>query len=243
MIQIEDILGLVDEYIKQTKKNNVWVPGKDLVQYAGDYFNSDEYVAAVSTLLKGWLVLGNEGTKFENKFPKLFDKKLGILTNSGSSANLLMLSALTSSRGYNLPKGTKVLTPIAGFPTTINPIIQLGFQPVFVDIELDTLNLDLDHVEKVLDKHPDIKVITFAHVLGNPPDMDRLMSIVENNGQSVLTPTNDVWKREIPYYIDDVDLWVETMKNDEIYQQPNLLFYSYKNNKYPHAGAGVRVQF
>ena len=67
--------------------------------------------------------------------------------------------------------------------------------------------------------------------------------IIENNGQSVLTPTNNVWKREIPYYIDDVELWAETMKNDEIYQQPNLMFYSYKNTKYPHAGAGVRVQF
>lgn len=181
MIQIEDILKLVDEYVQQNKKSKTWVPGKDLVQYAGDYFNSDEYVTAVATLLKGWLVLGSEGIKFENKFPKLFNKKLGVLTNSGSSANLLMLAALTSSRGYSFPKGTKVLTPIAGFPTTVNPIIQLGFQPVFVDIELNTLNLDLDQVETVLKEQPDIKIITFAHVLGNPPDMDRLMKIVEKH--------------------------------------------------------------
>jgi CDP-6-deoxy-D-xylo-4-hexulose-3-dehydrase len=92
-----------------------------------------------------------------------------------------MMSALTSKRGYNLPKGTKVLMPIAGFPTTLNPTLQVGFTPVFVDIELDTLNLDLDQVERVLTENPDIRVITFAHVLGNPPNMDRLMSIVRKH--------------------------------------------------------------
>jgi CDP-6-deoxy-D-xylo-4-hexulose-3-dehydrase len=70
--------------------------------------------------------------------------------------------------------------PIAGFPTTLNPTLQVGFTPVFVDIELDTLNLDLDQVERVLDENPDIRVITFAHVLGNPPNMDRLMKLVND---------------------------------------------------------------
>ena len=88
-----------------------------------------------------------------------------------------MMSALTSKRLYNLPKGTKVITPIAGFPTTINPIFQLGFEPLFVDIDLDTLNLNLDQVEEQAKKGA--KVITFAHVLGNPPNMDRLMEIVK----------------------------------------------------------------
>jgi hypothetical protein len=68
--------------------------------------------------------------------------------------------------------------PIAGFPTTLNPTLQVGFEPVFVDIELDTLNLDLDQVELALVSNPDIRVITFAHVLGNPPAMDRLMELV-----------------------------------------------------------------
>jgi CDP-6-deoxy-D-xylo-4-hexulose-3-dehydrase len=122
--------------------------------------------------------MGDAGLKFEREFPKYFGKSKGIVTNSGSSSNLLMMSALTSKRGYNLPKGTKVLMPIAGFPTTLNPTLQVGFTPVFVDIELDTLNLDLDQVELALVSNPDIRVITFAHVLGNPPDMDRLMSLV-----------------------------------------------------------------
>lgn len=178
-VEIEDILKLVDEYIQQKKENKTWTPGKDLVQYAGDYFDSKEYVSAVETLLNGWLVLGNQAIKFENKFPKLLGKKYGLLANSGSSGNLLMMSALTSKRGFNLPKGTKVLTPIAGFPTTINPILQMGFQPVFVDIELKTLNLDLDKVEEILKNDSEIKVITFAHVLGNPPNMDRLIKIIE----------------------------------------------------------------
>ena len=86
------------------------------------------------------------------------------------------MSALTSKRLYNLPKGTKVITPIAGFPTTLNPIFQVGFEPVFVDIDLDTLNLNLDMVEEKAKQG--CKVITFAHVLGNPPNMDRLMEIV-----------------------------------------------------------------
>jgi CDP-6-deoxy-D-xylo-4-hexulose-3-dehydrase len=136
-------------------------------------------MAAVKTLLGEWLVLGAEAIKFERKFPKLFGKEYGLLTNSGSSANLLMMLAMTSKRGYNMPKGTKVITPIAGFPTTINPIIQLGFVPIFVDIELKTLNLDLNQVEQACIDNPDAKIITFAHVLGNPPDMNRLMEIVK----------------------------------------------------------------
>ena len=89
-----------------------------------------------------------------------------------------MMSSLKSKQGYNLPDGTKVLVPVAGFPTTLNPIIQKNFTPIFVDIELETLNLDLDDVERTLEEHPDIRVITFAHVLGNPPNMNRVMELV-----------------------------------------------------------------
>jgi CDP-6-deoxy-D-xylo-4-hexulose-3-dehydrase len=176
---MQDILKLVEEYISKKHADKTWEAGKDWVQYAGPYFSSAEYVAAVKTLLGEWLVLGAEAIKFERKFPKLFGKEYGILTNSGSSANLLMMLALTSKRGLNLPKGTKVITPIAGFPTTINPILQVGFTPIFVDIELETLNLDLDQVEQACRNNPDAKIITFAHVLGNPPNMHRLMGIIK----------------------------------------------------------------
>jgi len=174
---IEQIRSLVEQ--TRSRKDRSWVAGKDFVPYAGPYFDDEEYVVAIESLLSEWLVMGNKSIQFERRFPKLFDKSRGILTNSGSSSNLLMMTALTSKRSYNLPKGTKVLMPIAGFPTTLNPTLQVGFQPVFVDIELDTLNLDLNKVEEVLSRERDIRVITFAHVLGNPPDMNRLMELVK----------------------------------------------------------------
>jgi CDP-6-deoxy-D-xylo-4-hexulose-3-dehydrase len=173
------IIDLTKRYIRSKNKNKKWVAGKDLVHYAGPFFDEQEYINMINTALNGWLVLGEEGNKFESKFPEYLGKHFGLLTNSGSSSNLLMLLALTSKRGMNLQKGTKVITPIAGFPTTINPIIQLGFKPIFVDIELDTLNLDLDQVEQACIDNPDAKIITFAHVLGNPPDMNRLMKIIK----------------------------------------------------------------
>lgn len=177
MSKKDQILKLVEEYINEQAATKTWTPGKDWVQYAGPLFDSKEYVKSVETLLAGWLVLGQQGLQFEHQFPKLLNKNFGVLTNSGSSSNLIMMSALSSKRLYGLPKGTKVITPIAGFPTTINPIFQCGFTPAFVDIDLDTLNLNLEQVE--IEAKKGAKVITFAHVLGNPPNMDDLMSIIK----------------------------------------------------------------
>jgi CDP-6-deoxy-D-xylo-4-hexulose-3-dehydrase len=176
---MKEILDAVKFYIDQQQAKKTWVAGRDFVNYAGSYYDSAEFVAGVESLLKGWLVMGDEAMKFEREFPRQFGKTHGILTNSGSSSNLLMMSALTSKRGYNFPKGTKVLMPIAGFPTTLNPTLQVGFEPVFVDIELDTLNIDLEQAERAIASDPYIKVITFAHVLGNPPNMDQVMELVD----------------------------------------------------------------
>ena len=99
MEDLNNILNLVKSYIDN--KPNTWEAGKDWVQYAGPFFDSTEYVSAVSTLLNGWLVLGEKGISFENQFPKLLNKEYGILTNSGSSSNLIMMSAMTSKRLYN----------------------------------------------------------------------------------------------------------------------------------------------
>ena len=176
----EELLKLVEDFVIN-EPSKQWRAGKDHVHYAGPYFNQKEIVRSVSTLLDGWLVLGAEAYKAEKKLAQMFDKKFALLTNSGSSSNLLMMSALKSKRLTNFPEGTKVLTPIAGFPTTMNPIFQCGFKPIFVDITLDGLNLDIECVRKALEEHPDIQIITFAHVLGNPPDMDALMSLVREN--------------------------------------------------------------
>lgn len=174
---MQDILDKIKDYIREKHQLKTWVAGKDWVQYAGPFFDDAEYVAAAKSLLNEWLVLGQDAITFENVFPPLLGKPYGILTNSGSSSNLIMMSALASTRLYNFPKNTKVIVPIAGFPTTLNPIFQVGFEPMFVDIDIDTLNLNLDQVEDQAKKGA--KIITFAHVLGNPPNMNRLMEIVK----------------------------------------------------------------
>ena len=173
------ILTLIKDYIVNKHANKKWIPGVDWVQYAGPSFDHDEIVGAANTLLNEWLVLGNEAIEFEKLFPPLLGKPLGVVVNSGSSANLIMMAAISSLLKNSLIKNRQesVIVPVAGFPTTLNPIIQLGFKPVFVDIELDTLNLNLDQVEEAA--VTGAKYITFAHVLGNPPNMDRLMSIVD----------------------------------------------------------------
>ena len=187
------ILKLVESYISTKRKNQTWVPGKDWIQYSGPYFNSEEFVAGVDTILDEWFILGKKGRDFEQKFAPLLGKKDGIVVNSGSSANLLMTALLKTKRGGNLPEGSKFITPVVCFPTTINPLLQNGFKPIFVDVELPNLNLNLDQVEALLkkDKKKEIKGIVFAHVLGNPPDMDRLMEIVAKYNLIFLEDTCD----------------------------------------------------
>jgi len=177
------ILELIHRFIEEKHSKKTWTPGEDWVKYSGPYFDAEEYISAISSLLDEWLALGTDGLKFERTFPKHLGKEHGVFTNSGSSANLLMLAALTSKQLNGLEvKDSIVITPSAGFPTTINPIIQQGFNPLFVDIELNTLNLDLDVVEEFLQHDPNPakqKILMFAHVLGNPPDMDRVMRLVK----------------------------------------------------------------
>jgi CDP-6-deoxy-D-xylo-4-hexulose-3-dehydrase len=178
MLSKEELFQTLSNFLDSSPKKE-WRAGKDYVQYAGPFFDNNEILRSVNTLLDGWLVLGAEAYKAEKKLASMFDKKFGLLTNSGSSSNLLMMSALKSKRFTDFPEGTKVLTPIAGFPTTVNPIFQCNFKPVFVDITLDGLNLDIDCVRAALENDPEIKIITFAHVLGNPPNMDDLMLLIK----------------------------------------------------------------
>jgi CDP-6-deoxy-D-xylo-4-hexulose-3-dehydrase len=175
----EYIQSLVAQFIIDKHKAKAWTPGKDWVQYSGPYFDCNEYVRAVGTLLDEWLVLGNDAIEFEKRFPVLLGKKHGVVVNSGSSANLLMTAAMMARESGK----QRVIVPVAGFPTTVNPIIQLGLKPVFVDIDLDTLNLNLDQVEECITPNT---ILTFAHVLGNPPNMDRIMETVQKNHITLL---------------------------------------------------------
>jgi len=174
----QQILDLVKEYINTKTSGESWEKGEDWVEYSGPYCDDKEFVAAVDNLLDGWFIFGKKGREFELEFPQYLGMKHGVLTNSGSSANLLMVASAASKNLYDLPKGSKFITPVVCFPTTINPIIQHGFEPVFVDVELPSVNLDLDKVEEKLKEDTEIRGIIFAHVLGNPPDMNRLMSLV-----------------------------------------------------------------
>lgn len=167
----------------QTKKKE-WTPGVDWVQYAGSLFDENEFIAGIETFLDGWLALGENGIRFENKFSPKLGKEFGALTNSGSSANLLMISSLSSRKLFNLPKGSKIITPVAGFPTTINPILQTGYEPIFIDIELDTLNLNIEQLEAAAKSGA--SALIFAHVLANPPNMDDIMAIVKKYGLILL---------------------------------------------------------
>jgi len=188
------ILDQVREYIEQKQSSEVWIPGKDWVSYSGPTFTADEYVAAIDSLLGGWLIYGKKARQFEVEFAKHMGTGDGVLTNSGSSANLLMVSALTSRNmpgRLRLKPGDKIITPVVCFPTTINPVIQSGFVPVFVDVSMPDLNPDLDEVEKALEIDPTIRGIMFAHVLGNPPDMERLMGLVEKYDLVFLEDTCD----------------------------------------------------
>ena len=184
----EQILQLISEYISET--THPWKEG-DWVHYAGPVFDDKEYIAAISSLLDKWLILADQGLEFERQFPKFLGKKYGVLVNSGSSANLLMMGLFTSKYLKDkYPKRTKVITPVSCFPTTINPILFYGFEPAFVDVELPNLNLNLDQVEKAA-KDPDVRFISFGHTLGVPPDMDRLMDIIRKYKLIFLEDTCD----------------------------------------------------
>jgi CDP-6-deoxy-D-xylo-4-hexulose-3-dehydrase len=192
-VKKQAILDAIAEYVKEKKASKTWTAGKDWIQYSGPWFNEDEYTNAVSSLLNDWFILGEKGREFELKFAPFLGKKDGVVVNSGSSANLLMVSLLKTKRFGKVPEGSKFITPVVCFPTTINPLIQNGFKPLFVDVELPNLNLNLDQVEELLQKdvNKEIKGIIFAHVLGNPPDMDRLMDIVKKYELIYLEDTCD----------------------------------------------------
>jgi CDP-4-dehydro-6-deoxyglucose reductase, E1 len=179
------VLKAVEYYFKEKNKTKQWKGGKDWLHYSGPCFDEKEYIAAIKVLLDEWLILGKEGRKFESKFAKELECKYGIMTNSGSSANLLMLAAYAFGEN-KWERNTKIITPVSGFATTVAPIIQLGFDPVFIDVELDTMNIDLNKLEErlifereTLSKHNWSKAIIFAHVLGNPPNMNKLMKIIK----------------------------------------------------------------
>ncbi len=146
-----------------------FVPGETTVPYAGRVFDEEEVAAAVSATLDFWLTLGKEGAAFENKLADYLGVKKSVLCNSGSSANLLAVSALSSPKlgRRRLKPGDEIITVAAGFPTTIAPIVQNGFVPVVIDNDPLTLNAKVDQLEEAFVEGK-TKAVILAHTLGNP---------------------------------------------------------------------------
>ena len=167
--------------------NQNWNPG-DPIYYSGPYWDDQEVTAAITTLLGGkWLPAGEEVNKFERAFGKRFGHKHSVMVNSGSSANLVMIAAL--KKYFDWQDGDEILVCACGFPTTINPIIQAGLKPVFVDIDMEDLNWDLDMLES---KITDRTVAAFSSpVLGNPYDFDKFLDIVDRHGLKYIADNCD----------------------------------------------------
>jgi CDP-6-deoxy-D-xylo-4-hexulose-3-dehydrase len=181
-------------YIKNYDNFN---PG-DFIQYSGQLWDHEELDAAIDSLMNGkWVVAGEKVAQFQNKFGKRFNVKHSLMVNSGSSANLVLISALKKKFGwYN---GDEIIVSPVGFPTTIAPIVQNGLKPVFVDIELDSLNFDVNKIEeKITDR---TMAIFVSPVLGNPPDIDRLVDICETHGILLIGDNCDslgtLWKDKL----------------------------------------------
>lgn len=159
-----------------------FIPGETLVPYAGRAFTEDEVEAAVSSTLDFWLTLGPEGEAFEGELKQLLGVKKSILTNSGSSANLLAFSCLTSPKlgERRILPGDEVITCAAGFPTTVAPMLQNGAVPVFLDADPLTLNARLDLLEDAYVPGK-TKAVMMAHTLGNPFDLERITAFCQRH--------------------------------------------------------------
>lgn len=163
--------------IAQKKVFQEIIPGQHYIPVTGKVLDADDLMYGVDATLDGWLTTGRFGPEFERAFADYFGSKASLLVNSGSSANLTAFYTLTSPKlgDRQLRPGDEVITVAAGFPTTVNPMIQYGCIPVFIDVELGTYNIIADRIEDAIS--PKTKAIMIAHALGNPFDLDKVMDI------------------------------------------------------------------
>jgi CDP-6-deoxy-D-xylo-4-hexulose-3-dehydrase len=162
------IAALVGEYAALQYAERVFVPGETPVPPSGKLIGTEELQAMVEASLDGWLTAGRFNEEFEKKLATFLGVKFAMTVNSGSSANLVAFSTLTSPKLGNrsIKPGDEVIGVAAGFPTTVNPILQFGAVPVFVDVELGTYNIDASKIEAAIT--PKTRAIMLAHTLGNP---------------------------------------------------------------------------
>ena len=187
----KEIFKIVAEVFRERAKQDRFIPGKTMINYSGRVYDEKELINLVDSSLDFWLTSGRYAIEFERKLARFLGVKYCILTNSGSSANLLAVCALTSPKlgERRLKVGDEVITVACGFPTTLNPILQNNLVPVFVDVELGTYNIDADKIEKALSRKT--KAIFVAHTLGNPVDMDKIMKVARKHKLWVLEDNCD----------------------------------------------------
>lgn len=175
----EQILTLTKEYYKKQFANNIFVQGKHKVNYAGRVFDDKELVNLVNSSLDFWLTEGRFSEEFAEKIADFLDVENVILTNSGSSANLLAFSALTSKKlgKRRLRPGDEIISVAAGFPATVTPIIQYNMIPVFVDVDIPTYNINIEMMKDSISEKT--KAVFLAHTLGNPFDIDAVMELAK----------------------------------------------------------------
>jgi len=167
-------------YALRKKSKPPFVPGKTWIQYAGRIFDDKEVNAAVASWLDGWFGLGKYGEEFEKNLSAFLGTKGSIITNSGSSSNLLAVASLMSPLfNQHLNSGDEVITAACGYPTTINPLILYGLIPVFLDVNPKTYNLEVNDLEKALSKKT--RAVMIAHTLGNPCEMNKILDFCKKH--------------------------------------------------------------
>jgi len=178
-----EILNLVEKFGRASEEfETEFHPGDSPVPVSGKVLDSADFVSLVDASLDGWLTSGRFHKTFEQELAKFVGVRNSAFVNSGSSANLVALSALTSPKlgKRALQPGDEILTVAAGFPTTVNPIIQNGLRPVVVDIELGTYDAIAERLREAVS--PKTRGIMMAHTLGNPFDLDTVMELKEKHG-------------------------------------------------------------
>lgn len=175
----DEIFQKVSELYAHRKGQGRFIPGETRINYAGRIYDEKEMIRLVDASLDFWLTAGRYAKQFEEELAEFLGVKFCFLTNSGSSANLLALSALTSPKlgDKRMQPGDEVITTACGFPTTLNPIIQNNLIPVFLDVDLGTYNIQADKIERAITDRT--KAIFVAHSLGNPVELDEILKLVK----------------------------------------------------------------
>lgn len=162
------------------------IPGTDYIPVTGKILDAEDLLYGVDATLDGWLTTGRYANDFERQFAKYFGSRFSLLVNSGSSANLVAFYALTSPKLKDraIQPGDEIITVAAGFPTTVNPMIQFGCVPVFIDVDIPTYNIKAELIEAAIT--PKTKAIMIAHTLGNPFNLNIVMDVAKRHNLWVI---------------------------------------------------------